>query len=121
EGREIAGKYVKLACQRHLDDLEKSKLAPFVYYFDEEKADRLLEYAETLMIGEGEEISPLILAEFQAFIFGSLHGWVHKETGYRRFRSSYVQVGRQNGKSMMNGVLGTYYSNFDGYNYAQVY
>lgn len=121
EGREIAGKYVKLACQRHLDDLEKSKLAPFVYYFDEEKADRLLEYAETLMIGEGEDISPLILAEFQAFIFGSLHGWVHKETGYRRFRSSYVQVGRQNGKSMMNGVLGTYYSNFDGYNYAQVY
>ncbi|MGQ3739315.1 terminase large subunit [Bacillus sp. Fil] len=121
EGREIAGKYVKLACQRHLDDLEKSKLAPFVYYFDEEKADRLLEYAETLMIGEGEEIEPLTLASFQAFIFGSLHGWVHKETGYRRFRSSYVQVGRQNGKSMMNGVLGTYYSNFDGYNYAQVY
>ncbi|AGE76000.1 terminase large subunit [Bacillus cereus] len=121
EGREIAGKYVKLACQRHLDDLEKSKLAPFVYYFDEEKADRLLEYAETLMIGEGEEVEPLTLASFQAFIFGSLHGWVHKETGYRRFRSSYVQVGRQNGKSMMNGVLGTYYSNFDGYNYAQVY
>ncbi|MGH0488393.1 terminase large subunit [Bacillus mycoides] len=121
EGREIAGKYVKLACQRHLDDLEKSKLAPFVYYFDEEKADRLLEYAETLLIGEGEEVEPLILASFQAFIFGSLHGWVHKETGYRRFRSSYVQVGRQNGKSMMNGVLGTYYSNFDGYNYAQVY
>lgn len=121
EGREIAGKYVKLACQRHLDDLEKSKLAPFVYYFDEEKADRLLEYAETLTIGEGEEAEPLILAGFQAFIFGSLHGWVHKETGYRRFRSSYVQVGRQNGKSLMNGVLGTYYSNFDGYNYAQVY
>lgn len=121
EGREIAGKYVKLACQRHSDDLEKSKLAPFVYYFDEEKADRLLEYAETLMIGEGEEVEPLTLASFQAFIFGSLHGWVHKETGYRRFRSSYVQVGRQNGKSMMNGVLGTYYSNFDGYNYAQVY
>ncbi|MGU3461207.1 terminase large subunit [Bacillus sp. D48C] len=121
EGREIAGKYVKLACQRHLNDLEKSKLAPFVYYFDEEKADRLLEYAETLMIGEGEEVEPLTLASFQAFIFGSLHGWVHKETGYRRFRSSYVQVGRQNGKSMMNGVLGTYYSNFDGYNYAQVY
>lgn len=121
EGREIAGKYVKLACQRHLDDLEKSKLAPFVYYFDEEKADRLLEYAETLTIGEGEEAEPLILAEFQAFIFGSLHGWVHKETDYRRFRSSYVQVGRQNGKSLMNGVLGTYYSNFDGYNYAQVY
>nr|WP_088325717.1 terminase TerL endonuclease subunit [Bacillus cereus] len=121
EDREIAGKYVKLACQRHLDDLEKSKLAPFVYYFNEEKADRLLEYAETLWIGEGEEVEPLILAEFQAFIFGSLHGWVHKETGYRRFRSSYVQVGRQNGKSMMNGVLGTYYSNFDGYNYAQVY
>ncbi|MDR4248286.1 terminase large subunit, partial [Bacillus thuringiensis] len=82
--------YVTLACQRNLDDLEKSKLAPFVYYFDEEKKDRLLEYAETLMIGEGEEVEPCTLASFQAFIFVSLHGWVHQDTGYRIFRSSYV-------------------------------
>ena len=28
----IAGEYVRLACQRHLDDLEKAKAAPYKYY-----------------------------------------------------------------------------------------
>ncbi len=121
EGRIVTGKLERLAAQRHLDDLEKSKLATYVYRFDEEKANVILDYAETLIIGEGEEKQPLILEPFQAFCFGSLHGWVHKETGYRRFRSSYIQVGRQQGKSMMNGVLGTFYGNFDGYNYGQIY
>ena len=121
EGRIVSGRSVLLACERHLDDIEKSKLAPFVYRFDEEKASVIIDYAETLIIGEGEEKQPLVLESFQAFIFGSLHGWVHKETGYRRFRSSYIQVGRQQGKSMLNGVLGTFYGNFDGYNYGQIY
>ena len=26
----IAGEYVRLACQRHLDDLEKAKAAPYL-------------------------------------------------------------------------------------------
>ena len=44
-----------------------------------------------------------------------------KGTGYRRYRTSYIQLGRQNGKSFLNGILGTYYGNFDGYNYGQIY
>lgn len=121
EGRIVAGELAILACKRHLKDLEKSKLAPYVYRFDEEKASVIIDFAETLTIAEGDEKKPLNLDEFQTFIFGSLHGWVHKETGYRRFRSSYVQVGRQQGKSLMNGVLGAFYGNFDGYQYGQIY
>ena len=101
-GKVVAGEYAKLACQRHLDDLEKAKLAPFKYRFDEEEADRILEFAESLILDEGEEQTPLVLADFQGFILGSLFGWVNKETGYRRFRTSYVQLGRQNGKSLLN-------------------
>lgn len=121
EGREIAGKYVVLALQRHLDDLEKAKLAPFKYEFDIEKSLRIIDYAETLYIAEGEEKIQLKLYPFQDFILGSLNGWVEKGTGYRRFRTSYIQLGRQNGKSFLNGILGTYYGNFDGYNYGQIY
>jgi phage terminase large subunit-like protein len=121
EGREIAGEFVILACQRHLDDLEKSKLAPYKYEFDVEKSLRIIEYAETLYIAEGEEKIQLQLYPFQDFILGSLNGWVEKGTGYRRFRTSYIQLGRQNGKSFLNGILGTYYGNFDGYNYGQIY
>lgn len=121
EGKEIAGELVKLACQRHLEDLENSKLAPYRYRFDIEKANRIIEYAETLYIAEGEEKIQLKLYPFQDFILGSLNGWVTKEGGYRRFRTSYIQLGRQNGKSFLNGILGTYYGNFDGYNYGQLF
>lgn len=121
EGREVAGRYVKLACQRHLDDLEKSKLAPFKYEFDIEKSLHIIEFAETLTIAEGEEEIQVKLAGFQDFILGSLNGWVAKGTGYRRYRSSYIQLGRQNGKSFLNGILGAYYSAFSGYKYGQLY
>jgi len=123
EGREVVGELVELACKRHLDDIERSKLAPFIFRFDEEKANRIIEFAETLQIAEGDddERGPLKLESFQDFILGSLFGWVNKETGYRRFRNSYVQVGRQNGKSLLNGILGNYCGNFDGYRYPQIY
>lgn len=121
EGREIAGEYVILACKRHLEDLEKSKLAPYKYKFDVDKSLRIIDYAETLFIAEGDEPTQLKLYPFQDFILGSLNGWVDKEFGYRRFRTSYVQLGRQNGKSFLNGILGTFYGNFDGYKYGQIY
>ncbi|MRZ28053.1 terminase large subunit [Paeniclostridium sordellii] len=121
EGRIVAGRYAILACQRHLDDLEKSKLAPYKYEFDIEKANDILDFAETLTIAEGEEESPVNLEGFQVFILGCLNGWVTKDNGYRRFRSSYVQLGRQNGKSFLNGILGTYYGAFSGYKYGQLY
>ena len=121
EGRVIAGNLVKLSCQRHINDLERQETEEFPFIFDEEKANLIVDYSETLTIAEGDEAFQLELADFQAFIFGSLNGWIHKDTGYRRFRTSYTQLARQNGKSMKNGILGTYYSNFDGYNYAQVY
>lgn len=121
EGRVIAGKYVKLACQRHLDDLEKSKLAVYKYEFDIEKSLKIIEFAETLTIAEGEEETPVKLEGFQDFILGNINGWVAKGTGYRRFRKSYVQLGRQNGKSFLNGILATFYGNFSGYNYGQIY
>lgn len=121
EGRIVAGRYAILACQRHLDDLEKSKLAPYKYEFDTEKANDILDFAETLTIAEGEEEIPVNLEGFQVFILGCLNGWVTKGNGYRRFRTSYVQLGRQNGKSFLNGILGTYYGAFSGYKYGQLY
>lgn len=121
EGSIVAGRYAILACQRHLDDLEKSKLAPYKYVFDIEKANDILDFAETLTIAEGEEEIPVNLEGFQVFILGCLNGWVTKDNGYRRFRTSYVQLGRQNGKSFLNGILGTYYGAFSGYKYGQLY
>ena len=101
-GKIIAGDLVKLACKRHLDDIEKSKAAPYKYYFDVEQAERIIEFAETLTIAEGEEEEQVECYAFQCFILGNLNGWRTKTGGHRRFRTSYVQLGRQNGKSFLN-------------------
>ena len=117
-----AGRYVKLACKRHMNDLKRQGADGFPFVFDEDKANRIINFFETLYIAEGDEGNQLLkLAPFQDFILGSLYGWVHAETGYRRFRTSYIQLGRQNGKSMLNGGLGVYNSGFLGYKYAQIY
>ena len=115
----VAGEYVKLACQRHLDDLEKAKAAPYRFYFDVEKSEEIINFAEELTIAEGDEQENVTAYPFQCFILGSLNGWRTKEKGHRRFRTSYVQLGRQNGKSFINGILACYYGNFDGYKYGK--
>ena len=120
-GKITAGEYVRLACQRHLDDIEKSKAAPYKYYFDVEKSEEIINFAEELTIAEGEENEHVTAYPFQCFILGSLNGWRTKEKSYRRFRTSYVQLGRQNGKTFINGILACYYGNFDGYKYGKIF
>lgn len=114
------GKTERLAGERHLRDLERQGTAEFPFVFDLEKSQELIDFAETLTLAEGNEPQPLRLWGFQDFIFGSWHGWRTLE-GYRRFRTSYVQVARQNGKSLGNAVPAMYYGNFDGYQYPQIY
>lgn len=78
-GKITAGEYVRLACQRHLDDIEKSKAAPYKYYFDVEKSEEIINFAEELTIAEGEENEHVTAYPFQCFILGSLNGWRTKE------------------------------------------
>ncbi len=121
EGRIVAGKLVKMACQRHLDDLEAAKTPPFVFYFDVEASQEIIDFAEELEIAEGDERQKITLYPFQCFILGSLNGWKKKAGGHRRYRTSYVQLGRQNGKSFLNGILAAYYGNFTAYQYPKIF
>lgn len=122
EGREIAGRYVKLACQRHLDDIEKSKLAPYKYEFNEELAQENIDFFESLRFTDGEIAGqPVKLFGFQDFIVGSQFGWVIKGTKYRRFRKSYIQLARKNAKSLIESGTAIKLAGFDDYPNAQVY
>lgn len=114
------GKTERLSCERHLKDLDRQGTEEFPYVWDPEQAHVLIDFAETLTLAEGDNPGPLQLWGFQDFILGSWHGWRDMD-GYRRFKTSYVQIGRQNGKSLKNAVPSMYYGNFDGYMYPQVY
>ena len=97
------------ACERFLNDLKKSGTKDFPYIFDEEKALRFFEWAalhkhtKGVLAGEPIEFTPI-----QRFIFGNVHGWVHQDTGLRRFRKAYWQVARKNAKSQSLAIVGDY-------------
>lgn len=115
------GKTEVLACKRHLNDLEKQDTEDFPFVWDEKKSLTMIDFSEQLILAEGSEKRPFIPAGFQSFVMGNWQGWTYKNTGYRRFRTSYIQIGRQNGKSVLNAVPSIYYGNFAGYQYPQIY
>ena len=115
------GELHRLACRRHLRDLERERTPAFPYYWDPEAAERVLEYAETLTIAEGAKPKPVELIPSQVFDIGATFGWKKTVNGCRRFRRRYKSMARQNGKTFENGILGTYIAGFAGYNHGKLF
>lgn len=121
-GRITAGKLVRLACMRHLDDLKKSKRKSYPYEFKAELANLRLDFYNLCRHYKGDAAGQAIVPElWQCFIQGSVFGWVEKETGKRRFREVYEQIAKKNGKSTDAAVTGLYCMTVDGEPGAEVY
>lgn len=116
-GQRICGRSEVLAAQRHINDM-KDKGTEWI--FDVKEAERHIDIANTLTIGEGEAHA-LHTRGFQNFIIGSLFGWRKKRSDIRRYREAYVQVGRQNGKSFLAGTLANDFATFGGYQYGRIF
>jgi phage terminase large subunit-like protein len=116
----VAGPLVRKACERHLRDREQAR-----FHFDESRADHILAFFETvlrlpdMLDGDGEPL-PFLLQPWQAFILGSLFGWVAAD-GRRRFREAYIEVGKGNGKTPMCAGVGLYGLLMDGERAAEIY
>lgn len=115
------GELHRLSCERHLQDLAKEKTPEFPYYWDPDAAARVLDFAETLTLAEGAEPKPLQLMDCQAFDIGCTFGWKKVSNGCRRFRRRYKSISRQQGKTMENGVMGTYVAGFSGYKHGKLF
>ena len=119
-GEGVHGELHRLACERHVHDLERQGTDDFPYYWDPSKALRIIKYASMLTLVEGFEPRPLVLQDRQVFDLGCVFGWM-KPGGFRRFKRKYESMSRQQGKSLENGIQGTYIANFSGYSYGQLY
>lgn len=110
-----AGKYHRLSCVRHLRDLSRVGTPGFPYRFDLAKAERFFRFAEQLKHYKGEWADqPIILQPYQKFRLGSIFGWVHIETGLRRFRHAFNLLPRKQGKSLEAAVVSLYVTFYDG-------
>ena len=107
-GRVVAGRLVRLACQRHLDDLGRAGKARGLR-FDRAAADHALDFFPTfLRLSEGEHADrPFKLEPWQAFIVGSLFGWKGRD-GFRRFRTAYIETAKGQGKTPLLAGIGLY-------------
>lgn len=121
-GKIRACKYIRLACQRHFDDLKKSLDTNYLYTFNRDLAERACRFVQLLPHSSGDlKGQKLKLEPWQAFIFSCVFGWVTKKNKKRRFKEAYIRVARKNGKSFFAAGIGIYMFCADGENSAEVY
>lgn len=123
-GEIAAGKYVRLPCQRFLDDLARQEDPDWPYRYDTEKADRACRFMQLMPHTKGKWAAKkerLVLQPWQCFIECNLFGWVSKETGLRRFRMGYEEEPRKQGKSLRLAARGIYLFAADGEAGSEVY
>lgn len=126
DGTIVAGRLVRLACLRHLRDLEQAEARGLV--FDPVLAQEAIDFfTEVLCLPEESDAdddveddtaaaaagTPFILTPWQQFIVGSLMGWHAYRTSkqgvrrlVRRFRVAYIEGAKGCGKTpLCAGVL----------------
>jgi phage terminase large subunit-like protein len=98
-GEIVAGPIVRDACKRHLRDLDLAHQRGV--RFDAAKADRALNFFPTVLRLNGGQFEglPFELVDWQAFIVGSLFGWIRAD-GSRRFRVAYIEASKGCGKAL---------------------
>lgn len=111
---------LKQQYQKLVDEIHNPR-AP--WFFDLEKANRPIEFIENFCKhSKGKWIGkPVKLELFQKAKIQAVYGFVHKETGLRRYREVFTLVGRKNGKSTEKAATGVYMLVGDGEGGAEVY
>jgi len=130
-GKYPAGRLVRLACARHLDDLAHAARKGLVWRPAE--AQRVIDFfAEVLVLPEvtaaadvvdpdaEPDVAPFRLQPWQQFINGSLMGW-YTAAGARRFRDAYIEGAKGCGKTPNGAGLMLYLLVADGERNAQIY
>ena len=120
-GEILAGRWVRLAAFRFLNDLKRDREG-WRYCFDEPIANATCALFELFVHEKGELMGEQVrLGDWQCFIFCNIFGWLNRETGFRRFREAFILVPRGNGKSPMAAWTSLKLGFFDGEGGAEVY
>lgn len=121
-GRQIACKWVRLACERHRRDLASG--AERGLRFSEEMANHAIDFFRFLRHSKGEWAGQTVTLEpWQQFVIAMNFGWLVQDgqRWLRRFRTTFLEVARKNGKSTIAAGVGLYLFDADGELGAEVY
>jgi len=127
EGVIPVGEYVRLACQRHLDDLIRAESDDSEFAFDVDEAESSIDFFPAALRHWKGELGgqPVFLEPWQMFIIGCAFGWKrwNERAGEwtRRFKTVYVELGKKNGKTLMAAGVALRLAFFDNEPGAEVY
>jgi len=111
--RITVSRYVRLAVERHVGDLERVGSEDFPFHFDEHHAKRVIDFTQELRHTKGEWANPrrhdtrIRLEPWQQFIDWVVFGW-RREDGTRRFTRAYIEIARKNGKTTLAAGTANY-------------
>lgn len=139
-GDVLACKWVRLACERFLDDLEDIEAGKVDFIFSQNRANHILDFAKNYCVhvkGKRWRGKPVDLMDFHVFILINIFGFVKpmrdeitgeavvdaegEEVYIRRFTNAFLLVARKNAKSFLASVIGLYMLFADGEGGSEVY
>lgn len=101
----LAGYDIKLACFRHLRDLQRQKNQDFPYHYSIEEVQKILKFAS--VCPEVKTKKPVKLMSWQKFVLSMLIGW-RNQIDDKRFTRAIVSVARHNGKTYLMSIITIY-------------
>ena len=101
----MTGYLMKLACFRHLRDLQRVENEEFEFYYDVNEVDKILKFAA--IAPNVDTGKPTKLMDWQKFIFAMLFGW-RDGLGTKRFTRVVLSVARGQGKSYLMAIYMSY-------------
>ena len=107
------GELTTLYVKRQAEDLARASRGEIVgadkekYVFDELKVEKTVNFMQLFDVLSGQNPDAAIrLMPWQVLFMGSLFGWVtDDERQLRRFRTAYLSMARQNGKTLMGALI----------------
>ena len=116
-GTVVVGKWVRLVYEHIEKGLKEGS-----FFYDEAKADAVIDYIEHKCFHTEGHLAPheLKLELWQKAMLSCIYGIVD-EDGLRQFREVFFVVGRKNGKSLLASAIGKYTFMQDGGYGARVY
>lgn len=103
-GKQLACEYVKLACQRFFDFLERDD-----FEFRPKIVRKFVKFCRLLKQFTGEfNNKPLILEPWQEFVAANIFGFYYRDTDRRVTRNVYIEIPRKTGKSLYAAAMGLY-------------
>lgn len=95
--------------ERFMSDISKIENEEYPYYidwFELVKVNRwagMFKHRKGVLAGQNIE-----LLDFQLFILCNILCFKRKDNGYKRYRESYIQLARKNGKSQLLAIMSSY-------------